>query len=68
MYPTYRAPQTHDQRFPFLPFLAGLAVSPLLYGPRPFYGPFYGPRPFYGPFYGAPYGYPYGFPYGGYYR
>jgi hypothetical protein len=42
MYPTYRAPQTYDQRFPFLPFLpflAGLAVSPLLYGPRPYYGP-----------------------------
>jgi hypothetical protein len=70
MYPAYRSQHAHDQRFPFLPFLAGLAVSPFLYGgygPRP-----YGPRPYYGgyPYYwGYPYygGYPYGgYPYGGY--
>ncbi|WP_246944014.1 penicillin-binding protein [Bacillus pinisoli] len=64
MYHAYRGPEAHDQRFPFLPFLAGLAVSPFLYGPRPFYGPrpYYYPRPYY-PYYG----YPYGYPYGGYY-
>jgi hypothetical protein len=65
MYPAYRAPHHQDERFPFLPFLTGLAVSPFLYGgfgPRPYYG--YGrPRPFYGG-YGYPYG---GYPYGGYY-
>ncbi|MFZ3589466.1 penicillin-binding protein [Bacillus sp. DJP31] len=67
IYPQYRSyEQQHDQRFPFLPFLAGLAVSPFLYGgygPRPYYGPYgYRPRPFYRPrpYYG-------GYPYGGYY-
>jgi hypothetical protein len=51
----------HEHRFPFLPFLAGLAISPFIYGPRPFY-PYYYPTPYYGP-------YPYygGYPYGGYY-
>ncbi|KAA0548131.1 penicillin-binding protein [Bacillus sp. BGMRC 2118] len=61
MYPAYRTTHHHDQRFPFypaLPFLAGLAVSPFLYGPRPYYG--YGywgprPRPYYPPFYGPGY-------------
>lgn len=58
MYPAYRAPHQHDQRvYPFLPFLAGLAVSPFLYGPRPYYG-YWGPRPrpyYYPPFYGPGY-------------
>jgi hypothetical protein len=55
-----------DRNFPVLPFLAGLAFSPFLYGggyggyypPTPY--PFYGP---YGPFPYTPYG-PYGFGYG----
>ncbi|WLR52100.1 penicillin-binding protein [Bacillus tianshenii] len=63
----------HDSRFigggfgfGFVPFLAGLAVSPLLFGPRPF-PYYYPPYPYYGP---RPFGpYPYGpGPYGPYYR
>ncbi|WP_456275689.1 penicillin-binding protein [Bacillus sp. AK128] len=66
MYPAHRASYAHDQRFPFLPFVTGLAISPLLFGPRPFRPYYYGPRPFYPgyPFYGPPYGFPYGGLYG----
>ncbi|MFD1735610.1 hypothetical protein ACFSCX_03445 [Bacillus salitolerans] len=56
---SYIYPQHHDQLYLALPFLAGLAVSPLLYGgfgPRPFYGPYYRPGPYYPyPYYGYPY-------------
>ena len=52
----------HGRSFPVLPFLAGLAVSPFLFGgfgPRPpYYGPQYGPSfgPQYGPSFGPQYG------------
>jgi len=63
-YPVY-TPQTDrnqeiqyhgDQRFagPFLPFLTGLVVGPLLYGAfRPYYYP-YPPYPYYQPYYQQP--------------
>lgn len=61
----------HDQRFPFLPFLAGLAVGPVLFGGvgRPnVYAPNYGPNlgPQYGPSFGPQYGPSYGPSFGGY--
>ncbi|PSL50934.1 hypothetical protein B0H94_102211 [Salsuginibacillus halophilus] len=58
--------------FPFLPFLAGLAVGPILYGGyqskgpvqvySPQYGPQYGPSfgPSYGPHFGPGFGPQYG--------
>ncbi|WP_017726907.1 hypothetical protein [Halalkalibacterium ligniniphilum] len=54
----------HDnERFsPVLPFLAGLAVSPFLFGG---YGGGYGPS--YGPYYGFGYGMQYGPNYGQFY-
>ncbi|MCA1029835.1 penicillin-binding protein [Bacillus timonensis] len=68
MYPIRSYKHHHGGgRFPFLPFLAGLAVSPFLFGGKgyygygPYYGPYYGPGPYYG---GYPYG-GYGYPYGG---
>ncbi|MDX5475776.1 MAG: hypothetical protein LPK00_09610 [Bacillaceae bacterium] len=40
-------PHVRDQRFfPVLPFVAGLAVSPLLFRPRYYYPPF----PYYPPY------------------
>ncbi|MED4014852.1 hypothetical protein ACWE42_05915 [Sutcliffiella cohnii] len=61
----FRQPQhTHDSRFfPFFPFLAGLAVSPFLFRPRPIY--YYPPYPYYRPFY-TPYPYFYVFLYNQY--
>ncbi|MET3506791.1 penicillin-binding protein [Halalkalibacter oceani] len=65
--------EQQDQRFfPVLPFIAGLAVSPFLFGgygygrPNVFYGPNYGPNygPSYGPGYGPNYGPGYGPSYG----
>lgn len=52
----YRTSQNGDERFlPVIPFLAGLAVAPFVYGafhhggyyPPPYYYPYqyYGPRP-----------------------
>ncbi|WP_176483738.1 MULTISPECIES: hypothetical protein [Bacillus] len=50
----YRNYQASDQRyFPLLPFVAGLAVSPLLFRPRYYYPPFpyyYPPYPYYRPY------------------
>lgn len=58
-YRNYQQEQ-HDERFPFLPFLAGLAVSPFVFGGGGFYGrppyPYYGRPPYwygYPPFYGG---------------
>jgi hypothetical protein len=50
--------------FPVLPFLAGLAVSPFIFGGygRPNYGPNFGPN--YGPNYGPGYGPQFGPSYG----
>ncbi|GAE31220.1 hypothetical protein [Halalkalibacter hemicellulosilyticus] len=69
--------QGQDQRFPFLPFLAGLAVGPVLFGGfgrpnvyAPSYGPNFGPQfgpnlgPQYGPSYGPNFGPYLGSPYG----
>lgn len=69
---TYRevvpVPNEQDQRFfPFLlPFVAGLAIGPLLFN-RPYYAPYYAPYPAYPPAY--PLSYPPAFPsypYGGF--
>lgn len=52
--------------FPFIPFLAGLAISPFLFGSGPYggygegsYGPNFGPNygPQFGPNFGPQYGY-----------
>ncbi|KYG32482.1 hypothetical protein AZF04_06385 [Alkalihalobacillus trypoxylicola] len=67
---SYRNARNNDQRFfPLLPFVAGLAVGPLLFGgggfgnrppycAGPYCGPNYGPNfgPNYGPNYGPQYG------------
>jgi|GEM_PF-3111732 len=64
-YPVY-TDRNGERFFPVLPFLAGLAIGPLLFGgfggcgpycapaPGPFYGPNYGPN--YGPQFGPNYG------------
>ncbi|MFB5661386.1 penicillin-binding protein [Alteribacillus sp. HJP-4] len=82
MYPTHWFRRDkHGRYFPVLPFLAGIAVSPFLFGGYgcggydcqnygPDYGPDYGPHygPSYGPNFGPNYGPQYG-PHGmpGYY-
>lgn len=59
--------QQDERYFPLLPFVAGLAVSPFLFGGygQNYYGPNYGPN--YGPQYGPNYGPQFGPSYGPYY-
>ncbi|MFD2626617.1 penicillin-binding protein [Salibacterium salarium] len=49
----HQAPYS-NRYFPFLPFLAGLAVGPILFQHGHYDGPYYGPT--YGPHYGPSYG------------
>ncbi|MFC5712518.1 penicillin-binding protein [Thalassorhabdus alkalitolerans] len=71
-YVPYRSSSESQRYFPVLPFLAGLAVSPLIFGGYgggyggygPSYGPIYGPH--YGPSFGPSYGPQFGPVYGSY--
>ncbi|SDI26220.1 hypothetical protein SAMN05216352_10642 [Alteribacillus bidgolensis] len=54
--------------YPFIPFLAGLAVGPLLFNYGGYGGPYYGPTygPHYGPTFGSSFGPSIGPSYGNY--